>query len=409
MSLGLSPRQPSSRCYASGIRLAAFGLLTASWIVAPEVSLAQGCVAVRGCANPLSLSEGVRPEDAELSGGDWLASVSYRWLHSHRHFVGDVEQTYRQVDGTQIINQSHFIDLGVQYAVTPRYSVSFTLPIVTSERSQRVLGKPESPTPAFNSTFFYSPQNVRYQTGATGIGDIRLGGYAWLWNPAVPRKGNIQLGVSLKAPTGDDGLTGTFYSTNGPSVKTLDQSIQPGDGGWGFALEANAYQEIFPRTVAFAQASYLFNPENQNGVLTWRDNGTTKPGVVTATPKQASYYEHFMSIPDQYFGRAGLAYTIVPKWGLALTAAGRIEGVPVEDVLGRSDGFRRPGFAVSFEPGLVWMKGRYNLNVSVPFALYRNRERSLADQKASAASGADVHGDAAFADYVLTFGFAVRF
>ena len=409
VSLGLSPRSSSALSYAAAIRLTAFGLLTASWLAAPEISLAQGCVAVRGCANPLNLSEGVRPEDAALSGGDWLASISYRWLRSHRHFVGDEEQTYRQADGTQIINKSHFIDLGIQYAVTPRYSVSFTLPISTSERSQRVLGKPEVPTPAFNSTFFYSPQNVRYKTQSSGIGDIRLGGYAWLWNPTVPRKGNIQLGISLKAPTGDDGLTGTFYSTNGPSVKTLDQSIQPGDGGWGFALEANAYQEIFPRTVAFAQASYLFNPQNQNGVLTWRDNSTTKPGVVTATPRQASYYEHFMSIPDQYFGRAGLAYTIVPKWGLALTAAGRIEGVPVEDVLGGSDGFRRPGFAVSFEPGLVWMKGRYNLNVSVPLALYRNRERSLADQKASATSGNDVHGDAAFADYVLTLSFAVRF
>lgn len=392
-------------CFQSTTVLA----LALSLQVANQKARAQGCVAVRGCANPLNLSQGVRPEDAELEQGDWVASIAYRWIHSTRHFVGDQEQTYRQTDGTQIINQSHFIDLGVQYAITPRYSVSFTLPVVTSERSQRVLGKPENPNASFNSSFFYSSKNYRYQTGASGIGDVRLGGYAWLWNPTTPRKGNIQLGLSLKAPTGDDGLSGTFYSTNGPSVKTLDQSIQPGDGGWGFALEANAYQELFPRAVAFAQASYLFNPEGNNGVLTWRDNSTTTPGVVTANPKQASYYEHFMSIPDQYFGRVGVAYTIVPSWGLAITAAGRIEGVPVEDVLGSSDGFRRPGFIVSFEPGLVWMKGRYNLNLSIPFALYRNRERSLADQQASAASGTDVHGDAAFADYAVTLSFSVRF
>jgi len=381
--------------------------------IVSQNALGQGCVAVRGCANPLNLSQGVRPEDAALDQGDWVASVAYRWIHSTRHFVGDQEQTYRQADGTQIINQQHFIDLGVQYAITPRYSVSLTLPFVTSERSQRVLGKPEKPTATFNSAFFYSPQNFRYSTEASGLGDLRLGGYAWLWNPSIPRKGNIQLGISLKAPTGDDGLTGTFFSPSGSSVvstvKTLDQSIQLGDGGWGFALEANAYQEIFPRTVAFAQASYLFNPQGQNGVLTWRDNSTSTPGVITATPKQASYYEHFMSIPDQYFGRAGVSYTIVPSWGLALTASGRIEGVPVEDVIGSSDGFRRPGFVVSFEPGLVWMKGRYNLNLGVPLALYRNRERSLADQRASAVAGTDVHGDAAFADYAVTLSFSVRF
>lgn len=374
-----------------------------------QKTLAQGCVAVRGCSNPLALQSSTRPDDADLAGGDWLASVGYRWLHSHRHFVGDAEQTYRQADGTQIINQSHFIDLGVQYAVTPRYSVSFTLPVVTSERSQRILTKPEFPGPTFNSAFFYSAQNVRYHTEATGIGDIRLGGYAWLWSPTTHAKGNIQLGISLKAPTGDSGLSGTFYTTNSSVVKTLDQSIQPGDGGWGFALEANAYRELFARTTVFAQASYLFNPQNENGVLTWRDNATSIPGVVTATPKQAAYYEHYMSVPDQYFGRAGVAYTVVPKWGLSVTAAGRIEGIPVEDVIGGSDGFRRPGFAISFEPGIVWMKGRYSANLTVPFALYRNRERSVADQKASGASGTNVHGDAAFADYVVTAAFSLRF
>lgn len=391
-------------------RVAAVALAISGGLAGPQHAVAQGCVAVRGCSNPLNLGEvGARPEDSGLNEGDWLASVSYRWLHSTRHFVGDVEQTYRQEDGTQIINQSHFIDLGVQYAVTPRYSVSFTLPIVVSERSQRVLNKPENPPPTFNSAFFYSPQNVRYHTDSAGIGDIRIGGYAWLWNPSIPRKGNIQLGISLKAPTGDDGLSGTFYTTNGPVVRTLDQSIQLGDGGWGFALEANAYQQLFHRTVAYAQASYLFNPEGNNGVLTWRDNSTSTPGVVTSTPRQAAYYEHFMSIPDQYFGRLGLAYTLVPSWGLSVTAAGRIEGIPVEDVFGSSDGFRRPGFAISFEPGLVWMKGRYNATLSVPFALYRNRERSIADQQAAAVSGSDVHGDAAFADYVVTLGFSVRF
>ena len=99
------------------------------------------------------------------------------------------------------------------------------------------------------------------------------------------------------------------------------------------------------------------------------------------------------------------------------SSGGRIEGIPVSDVLGGSDGFRRPGFAVAIEPGVEIMKGRYTFNLSVPCALYRNRERSRADQQASdyrlahpvAGQNSDVHGDAAFADQVVAASFAVRF
>ena len=361
-----------------------------------STALAQGCVAVRGSSMCMvHPGDSSHPEDSDLASGDWIASIAYRWLHSTRHYVGEVEQTARQDKGNQVINHSSFVDAAIQYSFTPRLSAALTLPFATSDRSSL------APT---------NYGSIRYYTHATGIGDMRLTGYAWLWDPAKPGlKGNIQVGLGLKAPTGDKGVSDTFLTANGPVSHPVDQSIQPGDGGWGFAIELNAYREILPRTVAFLQMSYLFNPENQNGVLTWRDNNSLTPGKVTATPSAASYYEHFMSIPDQYFARGGVAYTVVPKWGLSVSLAGRIEGVPVEDLIGSSDGFRRPGFAVAIEPGIQIMKGRYTFNFAVPFATYRNRERSLADQAASAVSGKDVHGDAAFADYVVTASLSVRF
>lgn len=361
-----------------------------------STALAQGCVAVRGSSMCMvHPTDSAHPQDADLVAGDWIASVAYRWLHSHRHYVGDAEQTTRQDKANQVINHSSFIDAAIQYSFTPRLSAALTLPFVTSDRSSL------APT-NYNS--------IRYYTHASGIGDARLTGYAWLWDPAKPGlKGNVQVGLGLKAPTGDKGVTDTFLTAGGPVVRPVDQSIQPGDGGWGFAVELNAFREILPRTEAFLQMSYLFNPENQNGVLTWRDNNSLTPGKVTATPSQASYYEHFMSIPDQYFARGGLAYTVIPKWGLSVSLAGRIEGIPVEDLIGGSDGFRRPGFAVAIEPGIQIMKGRYTFNFAVPFATYRNRERSLADQQASVVAGKDVHGDAAFADYVVTASLSVRF
>jgi hypothetical protein len=249
----------------------------------------------------------------------------------------------------------------------------------------------------------------RYSTHAEGIGDVRVGPYYWIWNPKENPKGNIQVGLTLKMPTGDDGVTDTFLTSHGPVTHPVDQSIQPGDGGWGFALEVNAYREILPRTALYLQAFYLFNPENQNDVLTWRDNSSTTPGAVTAHPGQASYYEHYMSIPDQYFGRAGVSYLVLPSWGLSLNLGGRLEGIPVHDLIGGSDGFRRPGTVISIEPGISLMKGRFSLDLSMPWAVYRARWRSVADERASAVSNTYVHGDAAFADYMIVGTLGVRF
>ena len=368
------------------------GLLVAVTLAGTQTgTLAQGCVAVRGSSTCSMLThDSSNPEDANLAGGDWIASVSYRWLRSDRHFSGDTESRNaagltRKQQGNPIVNDSNFIDFGIQYAFTPRYSASFTLPYVTSSRSQVASA---------------GPFIGRYETHASGIGDVRLTGYAWLWDPTKMPKGNLQIGLGLKAPTGEDDVSDTFQTSAGPKVRHVDQSIQPGDGGWGFALEANAYREILPRTEAFLQLSYLFNPEDTNGVET---------GRYSADPKSAGHYENLMSVADQYFARGGLSFTLVPKWGLSVSLAGRAEGIPVEDLLGASHGFRRPGYAISIDPGIQLMKGRYAFNVNIPVALIRNRERSLADQQAAALKGSDVHGDAAFADYVVTASFSVRF
>ena len=320
---------------------------------------------------------------ADVEENPWLASVSYRYLHSFRHFVGDEEQVQRATLGNQVINHTHFIDFGAQYRINSHWDVALTLPFVTSTRSQ-VTGTPP----------------VRFETSASGIGDMRLTGYYWIFDPKKEPKGNIQIGLGLKAPTGDYNVQDTFLTGTGTAVRSVDQSIQPGDGGWGTSIELNAFRQILPQTVAFLQASYLLNPEDTNGTIT---------GRYSPDPTRAGHYENLMSIADQYFVRGGIGYTVLPKWGLTISLAGRLEGVPVNDLLGASDGFRRPGFGVSIDPGIQIAKGRFTFNLNVPFALYRNRERSVADQLATAAKGSDVHGDAAFADYVVTAAIGIRF
>jgi len=120
-------------------------------------------------------------------------------------------------------------------------------------------------------------------------------------------------------------------------------------------------------------------------------------------------FEAEMSIADSYLGRAGLEFTILPKYGFTLSLGGRVEGVPVEDAIGGSEGFRRPGYAVSIEPGVSAMWKGWTAAVYTPVAVYRNREQSIPDQERSAQLGTDVRGDAAFADYSVLFSLAKNF
>src|SRR3954469_6696462 len=91
----------------------------------------QGCVQSRGAGIGL-LMQG---EDTYLKPGQWQAGLGYRWLHSDRHFVGDQEQPQRQANGSDVRNDSHFIDLSATYGVTRRLSLSLTMPFVYSDCS----------------------------------------------------------------------------------------------------------------------------------------------------------------------------------------------------------------------------------------------------------------------------------
>jgi len=335
----------------------------------PSALHGQGCVAVRGSGLCLL---GVHDDTGYLGAGDWQVGAAYRWLFSDRHFVGDVEQTHRQQQGTEVINNSHFIDFNVFYGITTRYSVGLTVPFVYSDRSSMYEHKGNS-------------SGERYHTRASGLADVRLTAYAWLNDPAEMPKANLSIGLGVKFPTGDDYATDIFIRPTGPELRAVDQSIQPGDGGWGIPLEVAGFLEIAPRTSLYLQGGYLFNPQNVNGTPTYRGNP----------------YEQITSIPDQYFGRAGLSYFTVPSWGLALSLGARIDGVPVRDAFGNSDGFRRPGYSISVDPGLTLAHSKWILTFSAPVAVYRNRERSLADKHWSNDTGIYRHGDAAFADFIL--------
>ncbi|MEZ5300430.1 MAG: transporter [Verrucomicrobiales bacterium] len=346
-----------------------------AFLSAPDSARAQGCVAVRGAIAPPGSSSG--QPSAETGSGDWLLNVSYRWLQSDRHFRGDTEERHRQKEGTEVINDSHFIDVSAIYSISPRFSAALVAPFVYSERS----------------SLYEHDREHRHSSEACGIGDMRIAGYGWIREPSHDNLWNVNLGLGIKAPTGDYEADDIFYTADGPERRNVDQSIQPGDGGWGVTAEVFGYAQIAPRLSAYFQGFYLSNPRDTNGAATNRSNP----------------YEADMSVPDQFSARAGLAFEILPSAGLAVGLGARIDGVPVRDLIGGSNGFRRPGFAVAVEPGIFWHRGDWAASVTVPVAVHRNRQRSVADKRLTDDTGVYRHGDAAFADFFVSASITRRF
>lgn len=347
--------------------------------LAPK-SFGQGCVAsgINPCApiGSAGLLSGNLTNGIVTANG-WLGSVSYRWFRSDRHFVGDVEQPQRQAIGNEVINDVHSFDVSATYGFNPRWSATITFSFSTADRS---------------SWYEHTGTN-RHTMHSGGLGDIRVVTDVWLLDPHKHMDGNIALGIGFKAPTGDDQASDIAYRTTGPVMRPVDQSIQPGDGGWGLILQLQAYQRIYGNLSAYLQGSYMITPEEHNDTRRTTGNEGTPADVRT-----------YNSITDQYFGRGGLSYFVWPARGVALSLGGRIEGVPVYDAVGGSMGFRRPGYTVSIEPGLSWTGARNSLSITAPVAVYRNRERS-APEIALGRPG----GDAAFADFSILASYTHRF
>jgi hypothetical protein len=298
----------------------------------------------------------------------WVITIGYRFQPSSRHFVGTVEQKQRERLHNQIQNTYHLFDIAIERRLTPRFSVTGSLPILFAYRNQ-----------------LYNP---RGEYRVRGIGDMTFGGRAWLFRPPTESGGNIAVGLSLKLPTGNYRATGIATDAQGRTiVATADQSIQAGDGGVGFVVDTQAYRPMWFGTMAYFSGSYLFNPRDTNGVSTFR----TRRG------------EEVMSVSDQYLVRGGIARAVPKIPGLVVTFGGRWEGVPVRDLIGKSNGFRRPGYAISADPGFLYTRWGYVFSCNIPWAIERNRRRSVTD----IANG--VHGDAAFADYIITLGVSKRF
>lgn len=340
---------------------------------------AQGCVAIRGgSACGTNLGSG-----ANLMQGEFLLGTGFRYFESFRHFRGSEEEHHRIEEGTQVINDSYFLDLSLNYGITDRLYASVLLPFVSHKRSSMYEHGGNPP----------NGLGDRHTTSASGLADMRLGLGYWLFDPAKSHGFNYAVGLGVKLPTGKYDYTDTFFNQgedrNEAIEAVVDQSIQPGDGGTGLTLDIQGYQSLSHSFLLVTNFYYLFNYQETNGVLTRRGNSE-------------------FSCPDQYAAQIGTYYNTGLS-GLSAYLGGRLEGVPANDLIGSSDGYRRPGYAVSVEPGLNFGTPRLAFNLSVPIAVVRNRTQSYEDKVRTQERGTYVHGDAAFADYLVNFSVSYRF
>lgn len=354
---------------ATGLALLGAGLLLST-----PAAQAQGCVAIRN----MSSCSGGGPGSL-LTAKSWQLSLSYRQFRSFRHFSGTKENKERLEIGNEVINKSKSLDLGLSYALNSRLLVSAILPLQHNDRS----------------SWYEHDRANRYHSQSQGIGDLRLTASYWLLDPQSHPTQNISLGIGLKAPTGNNNAQDEFHIKQGEQVvaqtRPVDQSIQLGDGGWASTVEFQGFKGISHAFNVYAAGFYMMNPRDTTQTRTYRE-----------TLRSTLANESHLSVPDQYMVRAGLAFNPMAVHGLSVAAGARLEGIPVRDLIGKENGFRRPGYVLSAEPTVSYMRGRHNISAGVPIALIRNRTQSLTDKAMNR------HGDAAFADYLVSVNYSVR-
>jgi hypothetical protein len=325
-------------------------------------------------------SNGAEGGSGYLQPGDWTATFGVRHVYSHVHFSGPTENFSRAQLGTEVQSKTNLDDIMVAYQLTSQLSLTGTLPFLYASRRQQ----------------------AQYATLHTsGISDVSFGAQYWLRSPKSPRAGinNVQIGLSLLMPTGNDHQNNVVATTYGGPTSTQfpDYSVQPGGGSWGMIMSGQAFQNLGNNTIAFVDGNYVMTQGGYHNF--WTSHGGTSNGPPAATPGMTQ----FDAIQDQYMVEVGASHPAPKIKGLGLTLSIRDEGVPARNLIGNDLGFRRPGFGIALTPGFVYTRGPNMLQFSVGKVLIRDRTKSVPEK-----INGTHEGDAAFANYVWMAGYTLR-
>jgi hypothetical protein len=311
-----------------------------------------------------SLGENSSPQ---LKKHQWQVDVAYRHLHASQWFVGTQVQESSSPFGQPLYINLDSFDITANYGVSDRIALALTLPFSRGTHNR-----------------FYQ-DGTRHVVESAGLGDMNLIGTVWLRKPNPHSKGNFAAGLGVKMPTGDNHVSGAVTLANGSLFNIpADQSVQLGDGGWGVIFQAQGYRSLLKRTSGYFNTWYLMSPRDQTNV------NSPYPGVL-------------LSVPDVYSTRFGMAYAASAKRGISITFGTRIDGIPVHDLVGGSDGFRRPGYSFYLEPGIIMGVGHGTYSLSVPLRVHQNFKKSLVDLQLGRPGGGDLADSLILAQYSWRF------
>ncbi|HEY1302272.1 MAG TPA: hypothetical protein VGF24_01905 [Vicinamibacterales bacterium] len=327
---------------------------------------AQGCILFRQ-TSPMFGTTGTLGEEV----GTWSVTFTGRNSTADHHYNGTVRQIQRETEQTYVVNRQNSMTATIGYQLSPRISLNAGIPYVEASWG---IPSPRTGGPA-----------ARANENAHGIGDITTLARIALISPSSGRSWNVLVGGGVKFPTGNNESTDMFPDGTGANneVRYVDISVNPGDGGWGMIWDLQGYKAM-GRFTTFGSGTYLVNPRNTGA--------PTRGTLLTATPTNVN------TVSDQFVFRAGTTMGVTRH--IAASIAWRVEGVPRYDVIGRSDGFRRPGVEMYWEPGVTVSAGPHAISFNVPIGYYFNRFPNPY-------TGA--RGDSTFPEYVAIGTYSVRF
>src|SRR6266436_2590675 len=126
-----------------------------AFFVPARPARAQGCIVARSAVQPIGPESG----GGYMEPGEFDFTTGYRHQYSFRHFVGDVEQKQRIQIGNQVMNKINLENFNLTYQITPRFSVTGSLPLLLASRRSN---------------------NSPFTTTAQGIGDVSVVMQGWL-------------------------------------------------------------------------------------------------------------------------------------------------------------------------------------------------------------------------------------
>ena len=318
-----------------------------------------------------------------LRPGDWQIGATLRTFRADEQYRGTVLSQPVTRLKTQVISELDLLDLNATYGVSPQLSLSLGVPLILYASSNRALPAGVAGSPRFTQS-------------SKGLGDISLTARYWLLDVEEHKSQNVSLGLGVKSPTGNSNAMDTFPNGAGAAIglRPVDSSIQLGDGGWGILFDVQAFKQVGSLTI-YGGGTYLANPRGQSHTLSPRGF------LVPAGPGAVNPGERYNTVSDQYIARLGALHRVPGVKGLAASLGVRLEGVPVNDLIGDTIGFRRPGYVISVEPGLIYTTGQTTFTLSVPVSTMVNVQPQDDDHF-------EAERDSTFADFIVLLGVSHR-